>query len=104
MLLPWPSLQAFLQVALSYVRLHCTRPRLCALGVQCVGCILNPLQALTVVLTAVLRVTGVTTSFLERLVVYGVPKAPAAIKATQSGGAAVNLEFAYDKDAQVCLA
>lgn len=55
-------------------------------------------------LTAVLRVTGVTTSFLERLVVYGVPKAPAAIKATQSGSAAVNLEFAYDKDAQVCLA
>ena len=45
--------------------------------------------------------TGVTTSFLERLVVYGVPKAPAAIKATQCGGAAVNLEFAYDKDAQV---
>jgi len=56
------------------------------------------------VLTAVLRVTGVTTSFLERLVVYGVPKAPAAIKATQSSSAAVNLEFAYDKDAQVRLA
>ena len=103
MLLPWPSLQASLQVALS-MRLHFSRPRLCALGVQCVGCVLNPLQAISVVLTAVLRVTGVTTSFLERLVVYGVPKAPAAIKATQSGGDAVNLEFAYDKDAQVCLA
>ena len=52
-------------------------------------------------LTCVLRVTGVVTSFLERLVVYGVSKAPAAVKATQSGGAAVNLEFAFDKDAQV---
>ena len=46
---------------------------------------------------------GVVTSFLERLVVYGVSKAPAAVKATQSGGAAVNLEFAFDKDAQVLM-
>ena len=45
--------------------------------------------------------TGVTTSFLERVVVYGVPKAPGAVKATPTGGEAVNLEFAYDKDAQV---
>jgi len=33
MLLPWPSLQASLQVALA-MRLHFTRPRLCALGVH----------------------------------------------------------------------
>jgi hypothetical protein len=43
----------------------------------------------------------VTTSFLERVVVYGVSKAPAAVKATPTGGSAVDLEFAYDKDAQV---
>lgn len=49
------------------------------------------------------RTTGVTTSFLERVVVYGVAKSPAAVKATPTGGSAVDLEFAYDKDAQVSL-
>ena len=31
--------------------------------------------------------------------VYGVPKAPDAVKATPAGGSAVTLEFAHDKDA-----
>lgn len=35
--------------------------------------------------------------------VYGVPKAPDAVKATPAGGSAVTLEFAHDKDAQVVL-
>jgi len=43
------------------------------------------------------------TSFLERVVVYGVAKAPSAVQATQNGGSAVTLEFAYDKDAQVLM-
>jgi len=46
---------------------------------------------------------GLVTSFLERVVVYGVAKAPSAVTATQSGASAVTLEFAYDKDAQVLM-
>ena len=46
---------------------------------------------------------GLAASFLERVVVYGVAQAPAAVTVAQSGGADVELEFLYDADAQVLM-